>query len=98
MDEVEELRRLRSLVLERAHDLANSLGIALNYAMFLGEDLGGGDPDHPVWSKVAPIEAALRRSAELVRALRDETLPPTLAPAAQPVEEPAGESTGGALG
>ncbi|HEU5110601.1 MAG TPA: hypothetical protein VFT95_18835 [Micromonosporaceae bacterium] len=71
MHEAEELERLRAQVLGSAHDLANAVGVALNYVTFLGEDLGGADPDHPVWQKLEPIEAALRRAADSVRVLRD---------------------------
>jgi len=70
-DHAEELRRLRALVRDTAHDLSNSLGVAMNYATFLGEDIGGADRDHPVWPKLEPVEAALRRAAALVRTLRD---------------------------
>jgi len=66
MDEAEELDRLRALVLKSSHDLANSVGVALNYVSFLEEDLGGaGSPN------LAPIESALRRAAETVLALRE---------------------------
>jgi hypothetical protein len=71
MDEAEELDRLRALVLTSTHDLANSVGVALNYVAFLGEDLGGTDPAHPVWAGLTPIESALRRTADTVRALRE---------------------------
>ncbi len=71
MDEADELDRLRALVLTSTHDLANSVGVALNYVAFLGEDLGGTDPAHPVWAGLGPIESALHRTAETVRALRD---------------------------
>jgi len=71
MHEAEELDRLRAQVLGSAHDLANAVGVAINYVTFLGEDIGGGDPAHPIWPKLAPIEAALRRAADSVRELRD---------------------------
>ena len=71
LDAARELDRLRALVLTSTHDLANSVGVALNYVAFLGEDLGGADPAHPVRAGLAPIESALRRTAETVRALRD---------------------------
>jgi hypothetical protein len=75
MDERDELRRLRDVVSQTAHDLSNAVGIALNYATFLGEDLGGADSAHPVWAKLQPIETALTRAAELVRELRAEVAP-----------------------
>jgi hypothetical protein len=66
LDTAQELDRLRALVLKSSHDLANSVGVALNYVAFLEEDLGGADS-----SNLAPIESALRRAAETVRVLRE---------------------------
>jgi signal transduction histidine kinase len=74
MDDGEEARRLRALVREAAHELSNSLGIALNYTDFLAEDIGATDHTHPVWETLTPIQEALRRSAATVQRLRERAL------------------------
>lgn len=74
MDDAEELRLLRSQVRASAHDVFNTLGIALNYLDFLGEDISSADPRHPVWQQLEPIQSAVRRAVETVRTLRDDAV------------------------
>jgi hypothetical protein len=63
-----ELRNLRAAVQRITHDLSNVLGIAINYTMFLGEDLArAGAPAVP---ELPPVQAALARAVELVRELQ----------------------------
>src|SRR5512139_3003712 len=75
MDDAHELRRLRSRVRSAAHEMCNTLGIALNYLDFLGEDIAGTDGAHPVWQQVALIQDAIRRAVDTVRSLRDDVVP-----------------------
>ncbi|WP_344168032.1 hypothetical protein [Pilimelia columellifera] len=76
MNDTEELARLRAQVGRTAHDLANVLGIALNYTLFLEEDLPP-EPDHPARQSLPQLESAARRAVELVRQLQDELATPS---------------------
>jgi signal transduction histidine kinase len=75
-DDARELRLLRDRVQEVSHDLANVLGIALNYTAFLVEDLADAATEGPVGEHLPQIEAAARRAVELVRELQ-AAVPPT---------------------
>lgn len=71
MNDVDELEALRTTIGHTAHELANVLGIALNYVTFLAEDLPP-EPDHPAHSDLVPLDKATRRAVELVRRLQEE--------------------------
>jgi hypothetical protein len=71
----QELDQLRVRVLTATHDLANSVGVALNYLAFIGEDVGGADPAHPIRPNLELIESALRRAVESIRDLRESAQP-----------------------
>jgi signal transduction histidine kinase len=73
MGDAEELRLLRQGVHEVAHELANILGVALNYAHFLTEDLAEADVADRTRQHVRYIESAARRGADLLTSLRQTT-------------------------
>jgi hypothetical protein len=80
LGDAQELDQLRARVLSSTHDLANSVGVALNYVAFVGEDVGGADPAHPIWPNLELIESALRRAAESIRVLRESAQPAPVDP------------------
>jgi signal transduction histidine kinase len=68
----QELRLLRDRVQAVTHDLSNLLGIALNYTVFLAEDLAEAGAPDPIRAHLPRIEAATQRAVDLLESLRVE--------------------------
>jgi hypothetical protein len=79
-----ELARLRTDLIQHAHDLNNALGAVLNYATFLSEDLQANAAAAPALSYLPHLERATQRAAHLVEQLNRLAGPPPEQPARQP--------------